>query len=150
LRTGRAIRFKGEVVPVKKAQERAAAGSNAMSSELCDSSFQGQVRLVGNHSQHSFRLIFQWRNAPPARPWRGDPALNPALHPLDYRTHTDPKMVGGLMPGCACFHPITRSRRSQEYDFGIGTPRVRESMSKQWRIHIPLGIPPIQIGREPL
>jgi hypothetical protein len=57
--------FKGEVVPVKKARERAVAGSNAMSSELCDSSFQGQVRLVGNHSQHSFPLIFQWRNAPP-------------------------------------------------------------------------------------
>jgi hypothetical protein len=43
-----------------------------------------------------------------------------------------------------------RLRRSQEYDFGIGTPRVRESMLKQWLIHIPLGIPPIQIGREPL
>jgi len=35
---------------------------------------------------------------------------------------------------------ITRSRRSQEYDFGIATPRVRESMLKQWLIHIPLGI----------
>jgi hypothetical protein len=38
---------KGEVAPVKKARERAAAGSNAMLSELCDSFFQGQVRLVG-------------------------------------------------------------------------------------------------------
>src|SRR6516165_309687 len=45
---------------------------------------------------------------------------------------------------------ITRSRKSQEYDFGIGTPRVRESMLKQSPIHKRLEIPPIQIGREPL
>ena len=36
---------------------------------------------------------------------------------------------------------IARSRKSQEYDFGIVTPRVRESMLKQSPIHDRLGIP---------
>jgi hypothetical protein len=45
---------------------------------------------------------------------------------------------------------ITRSRRSPEYDFGIAHPRIGESMHKDWLILNPLGIPPIQIRREPL
>ena len=64
-----------------------------MSSELCNSFFQGQVWLVRNQRHHMFRLSFQWRNAT-----RGAPISIPALHPLDYRTHTDAKVVGGFMP----------------------------------------------------
>ena len=60
-------------------------------------------------------------------------------------------MLGGFMPGCACCnHLDNTSRKSQEYDFGIGTPRVCESMLEHSLIHSRLGIPPIQIGREPL
>lgn len=98
--------FKGEVVPVKKPRERAAAGSNAISSELCNSFFQGQVRLVRDHRHDMFGLPFQWRNATSSWLRRGAPTLIPALHPLDYRTHTDAKMVGGLMPRCACFNHL--------------------------------------------
>ena len=98
--------FKGDVVPVKKARQRAAAGSNAMPSELCSSFFQGQVRLLRNHRNYALCLLFQWRNA--AAPWlrRGAPTFTPALHPFDDRTHTDAKMLGGFMPGCACFNHL--------------------------------------------
>jgi hypothetical protein len=132
--------FKGDVVPVKKPRERAAAGSNAISSELCNSFFQGQVRLVRDHRHDMFGLPFHWRNATSSWLRRGAPTLIPALHPLDYRTHTDAKMVGSCRDAPASTISITRSRRSQEYDFGIATPRVRESMLEQWLIHIPLGI----------
>jgi hypothetical protein len=98
--------FKGEVVPVKKTRERAAACSNPTSSELRSSLFQGQVRLLRNHRQNIFRPPFQWRNAATAWLRCGAPTLIPALHPLDYRTHTDAKMVGGLMPRCACFNHL--------------------------------------------
>src|SRR5712691_771070 len=46
--------------------------------------------------------------------------------------------------------PITRSRRSLEYGFGIVHLRKGESMRKDSLILNPLGIPPIHIGREPL
>lgn len=45
---------------------------------------------------------------------------------------------------------ITRSRSSLEQAFAIPHPRKEESMCKDSLIHVPLGIPPIQIGREPL
>src|SRR6266511_3433683 len=45
---------------------------------------------------------------------------------------------------------ITRSRRSPEYDFGIASPRKGESMHKDSLILNPLGIPSIQIDRDPL
>ena len=60
--------FKGDVVPVKKARQRAAAGSNATPSELFSSFFQGQVRLVHNHRHYAFRLVFEWRNAAASYP----------------------------------------------------------------------------------
>jgi hypothetical protein len=113
-----------------------------MPSELCSSFFQGQVRLLRNHRNYALCLLFQWRNA--AAPWlrRGAPTFTPALHPLDDRTHTDDKMLGGSCRDApASTISITRSRKSQEYDFGIGTPRVRESMLKQSPIHDRLGIP---------
>jgi hypothetical protein len=40
-----------------------------------------------------FQLPFQWRNAAP-RGFGVALSLIPALHPLDYRTHTDAKTVG--------------------------------------------------------
>jgi hypothetical protein len=45
---------------------------------------------------------------------------------------------------------ITRSRSSPEHAFAIAHPRKGESMCKDSLIHDPLGIPPIQIGWEPL
>jgi hypothetical protein len=76
--------FKAEVVSVKKTRERAAAGPNAVPSEFSNSFFQDQTRLLCNHHHHSFRLLFQWRNATSARLRRGAPAPFPALHRLDY------------------------------------------------------------------
>jgi hypothetical protein len=98
--------FNGHVMAVEKTRERAAAGSNSISSQLCNRFYQGQVRLLRYHRHDAFRLPFQWRNATPARLRRGAPTLIPALHPLDCRTHTDPKMLGGFMPGCACFNHL--------------------------------------------
>jgi hypothetical protein len=45
---------------------------------------------------------------------------------------------------------ITRSRSSLEQAFAIPHPRKEESMCKDSLTYVPLGIPPIQIGREPL
>jgi hypothetical protein len=134
--------FKGDVVPLKKARQRAAAGSNAIPSELCSSFFQGQVRLVRNYRDYAFRLVFEWRNTAAARLRRGAPTFIPALHPLDDRTHTHAKMLSGFMPGCACFNQLDKAltqvtgvRLWHRY------PRVRESMLKQSPIHSLLGIP---------
>jgi hypothetical protein len=98
--------FKGNLVPVEKTRQRAATGSNAMPSELRSSFFQGQVWLLRNHRHYAFRLLLQWRNAAATRLRRGVPTFIPALHPLDDRTHIDAKMLGGFMPGCACFNHL--------------------------------------------
>jgi len=143
--------FKGDVVPVKKARQRAAAGSNAIPSELCSGFFQGQVRLLRNHRHYAFRLLFQRRNAAAAWPRHGAPTFIPALHPLDDRTHTDTKMLGGFVPGCACFNhldnaftQITGVRFWHRYP-----PRSR--INAETITHSqPFGNPPIQIGREAL
>jgi hypothetical protein len=45
---------------------------------------------------------------------------------------------------------ITRLRKSAEYDFGIAHPLKGESMPEESLTSNPLGIPPIQIGRETL
>ena len=98
--------FKGDVVPVKKSRQRAAAGSNALPSEFRGSFFQGQVRLIGDYCQYPFRFVFERRNAAAARLRRGTPTFIPALHPFDDRTHTNSKMLGGFMPRSACFDHI--------------------------------------------
>ena len=143
--------FKGDVVPVEKPRQRAAASSNAIPPKLCSSFFQGQVRLVRNHRHHSFRLRFQWRNAASARLRCGTSIFIPALHPLDDRTHADAKMLGGFVPGCACFNhldnaftQVTGVRLWHRYP-----PRSRinaETITHSYRF----GNPPIQIGREQL
>ena len=93
-------------MPVKKARQRAAAGSNALPSECRGSFFQGQVRLIVNYCQYPFRFVFEWRNAAAARLRRSTPTFIPALHPFDDRTHTNSKMLGGFMPRSACFDHI--------------------------------------------
>jgi hypothetical protein len=113
-----------------------------MPSELRSSFFQGQVWLLRNHRHYAFRLLLQWRNAAATRLRRGAPTFIPALHPLDDRTHIDAKMLGGFMPGCACFNHLDNAfTQAQEYDFGIGTHRVRESMLKQSPVFDRVGIP---------
>jgi hypothetical protein len=122
-----------------------------MPSQLCNGFYQGQVRLFSNDRQHTGRQLFQGRNA--ASPWLrgGAPAFMPALHPLNRRTHTDSKMLGGLTARCARFNglnnaftQVTGARLRHRY------PPAMESMLKDSRIRSILGIPQIQIGREPL
>jgi hypothetical protein len=45
---------------------------------------------------------------------------------------------------------ITRLRKSAEYDFGIAHPPQRRINAEESLTSNPLGIPPIQIGRETL
>jgi hypothetical protein len=138
-------------VSVKKARQRAPAGSNALPSELCSSFFQSQIWLMGNDRQHPVRLVFEWRNAATARLRLGAPTFIPALHPLDDRTHGNSKMLGGFMPRSACFNHIdnaltqvTGVRLWHRYP-----PRSR--INAETITHSgPFGNPPIQIGREPL
>jgi hypothetical protein len=136
---------------MKKARKRAAAGSNALPSELCSSFFQSQVRLIGNHRQYSFRLVFEWRSASAARLWRGAPTFVPALHPLDDRTHSNSKVLGGFMPRCACFNhldnALTQVTGARLWHRHPPPSRINaETITHSW----PFGNPRIQIGREPL
>lgn len=98
--------FKGDLVPVEKTRQRAAARSNSMPSQLCNGFYQGQVRLFGYHGQHAARQLFQRRNAASPRLRGGAPAFIPPLHPLNGRTHTDPEMLGSLTPRRACFNGL--------------------------------------------
>lgn len=134
--------FKSDVVPPKEARERAAAGSNAMLSELCSSFFQGEVRVIRNYRQYAFRLLFKRRNAAAAWLWRSTPTFCPALQPLDHRTRTHAKMVGGFVARCARFnHPddaftqVTGVRLWHRY---LPLSRIN---AKQSPIHGRLGIP---------
>ena len=143
--------FKGDVVPMKKARKRAAAGSNALPSELCSSFFQSQVRLIGNHRQYSFRLVFEWRSASAARLWRGAPTFVPALHPLDDRAHSNSKVLGGFMPGRADFNhldsALTQVTGARLWHRHPPPSRINaETITHSW----PFRNPQIQIGREPL
>ena len=143
--------FKGDPVPVKKARQRAAAGSNAMPSELCSSFYQGQVRLTRNHRHDAFRPVFEWRNAAAARLRRDAPTFIPALHPLDDRTHTHAKMLGGFMPRCACFnHPDNALTQVTGVRLWHRCPSRSRINAETITHSCPFGNPPIQISREPL
>ena len=143
--------FKGDVVPVKKARERAAAGSNAIASELCSSFLQSQVRLLRNHCHYAFRLPFQGRSATPARLRRGAPTLIPALHPLDDRAHSNSKMLGGFMPRCAGFNHVDNALTQVTGARLWHRHPPRSRINAETITHSsPFGNPQIQIGREPL
>jgi hypothetical protein len=142
--------FKGDVVAVEKAPERAAAGSNPMLAQLCERLHQGQVWMLRNHSQDLGRRLFERRNTSAARLRRGAIIVAPALQPLDCRCYAHLKTFGRLAPRRArsldnAFPQITR----------IGLRhclphREGESMHKVSIIANRLGIPQIQIGRKPL
>src|SRR5215468_7389369 len=55
--------FEGNIVAVEKTPERTAAGSNAPLAQLCNRLQQGQVGMLGNHSQDLGRKLFERRNA---------------------------------------------------------------------------------------
>src|SRR5208282_2221231 len=84
--------FNGDVVPVEKPPERAAAGFNPPLAQFCNRLYQGQVVLFGNQSQNLGRELFQRRNASAARLRRGAAPLAPALQPLDRRARTHREM----------------------------------------------------------
>jgi hypothetical protein len=143
--------FKGDVVPMKKTRKRAAAGSNALPSELCSSFFQSQVRLIANDRQYPFRLVFEWRNAAAARLRRGPPTFIPALHPLDDRTHSNSKVLGGFMPRCADFNHLNNALTQVTGARLWHRHPPRSRINAETITHPSLfGNPPIQIGREPL
>jgi hypothetical protein len=143
--------FEGDAVSIEKTPERAAAGSNPPPAQRCNALHQSQVRLFGHQSQYLLRVLLQGGNAPSAGLRRGAPALVPALHPLYRRTHAHPEMFGRLAPRRSRLHrfdhafpQVTRIRLRHR------PPPIGESMHKDWLIPNPLGIPPIQIRREPL
>src|SRR5487761_253390 len=143
--------FNGDVVPVEKPPERASAGFNPPLAQFCNRFYQSQVRLFGDHSQNLARELFQRRNASTARLRCGAPPLAPALQPLYRRARTHLETFGRLALRCARLHRFDNAF-SQVTGIGLRhrCPRKGESMHKDSLIHNSLGIPPIQIGREPL
>jgi hypothetical protein len=96
--------FNGDVVPLEKTGERAAAGSNPMPSQFCRGLYQSQVWLLGNDRHYTVSQRFEGRNATTARLRRGAPAFTPALYPFDHG-HTDREMLGRLTSRRACLNP---------------------------------------------
>ena len=136
---------------IEKPPERTAAGSNPLFAQLGNDLQQGQVRLFGDQCQNLRREFLQRRNASSARLRRGTFALVPALQPLDCRTHTDIEMFGRLTARCTLLngfdHALPQIARIAPWH---RLPPIGESMRKDSLILNLLGIPPIQIGWEPL
>ena len=144
--------FKGDVVAVKKAPERAAAGSNPTLAQLCERLHQGQVWMLRNYSQDLGRKLFERRNASATRLRRGAVMVAPALQPLDCRCYAHLKTFGRLAPRRACSHSLDNAF-PQITRIGLRhrlPHREGESMHKVSIIANRLGIPQIQIGRKPL
>src|ERR1700747_1605180 len=98
--------FKGDVVTVEKAPERAAAGSNSPLAQLCKHLHQGQVWMLSNHSQNLARELFEWRNASAAWLRSGAVIVPPALQPLDRRCYAHLETFGRLAPRRARSHGL--------------------------------------------
>jgi hypothetical protein len=143
--------FKGDVVSVEKTPERAAAGSNPPLAQLRNRLYQGQVWLLRNQSQDLGRELFQRRNASATRFRRGTSRLAPALQPLYRRGHAHLETFGRLAPRRPrldsldhAFPQITRIGLRHR------SPPLRRINAQRIPHPNRLGIPPIQIGREPL
>src|SRR5215216_5725770 len=144
--------FNGDVVSVEKPPERGAAGLDSPLAQRGNRLDQGQVRLFGDQSQDLAGERFQRRNASAARLRRGAPPLAPALQPLDRRAHAHLEPFGRLASRCAGLDSVDNAF-PQVARIGLRhrqSPREGESMHKDSPILNLLGIPPIQIGREPL
>ena len=136
---------------IEKTPERATAGSNPSLAQLCDGLHQSQVRLLGNQIEYLLRKLFQWRNASSTRLRRSALAFVPALQPLYRRTHAHLETFSRLAPRRTAFNSFDYAF-PQITRIGLrhARPRNGESMHEDSFILNPLGIPPIQIGREPL
>src|SRR5262252_6018125 len=143
--------FESDVVSVEKTPKRAAAGFDPSLAQFCSRFYQGQVRLLGNQIQNLGRELFQRRDAPAARLRGGGPLFTPALQPLYYRRHADLETFRRLASRRAGLHSCDNAR-PQVTRIGLRypSPPKGESMRKDLLIPSPMGIPPIQISREPL
>src|SRR5271166_3260119 len=141
--------FKGDVVSVEKAPERAPAGFNPSLAQRCNRLDQSQVRLFGNQSQNFGGELFQRRNTAAARLRRGALSFTPALQPFDRRAHAYLETFGRLAPRCACLHSFDNAfPQITRISLRHASPPEGESMHKDSPILNLFGIPPIQIGRE--
>src|ERR1700704_1632981 len=143
--------FEGDVVSVEKPPERAAAGFDPPLAQRCNRLDQGPVRLFANQSQDLGGELFQRRNASAAQLRRGTPLLAPALQPLYRRAHAHLETFGRLASRCPRFHSFDNAfPQVNRISLRHRQPRDGESMHKGSPSLNVLGIPPIQIGREPL
>src|SRR6266545_4465086 len=120
--------FESDVVSVEKTPKRAAAGFDPSLAQVCSRFYQGQVRLRG-----------------------GGPLFTPALQPLYRRRHADLETFRRLASRRAGLHSCDNAL-PQVTRIGLRhpSPPKGESMRKDLLIPSPMGIPPIQISREPL
>src|SRR5215831_12256271 len=143
--------FEGDVVSLEKPRDRALTGPNPPLKQFRNGLLQGQNRLLGHQSQYLFGMLFQRRNASSARLRRATPALHPALQPSHRRTRINTKTFSRLPPRRSCFHCFNHTLAQ------VGRIGLRHCSPPQRRINAeesltsnPMGIPPIQIGRETL
>lgn len=90
--------FEGDLVPVEKTPERAAAGPNPLPAQDRNGLYQSHIGLFSNNSQYLRRKLFQRRNASSALLCRGASSLAPALHPLHRRTGAHVVKIRSLPP----------------------------------------------------
>src|SRR6516165_6646986 len=142
--------FESDVVSVEKTPERTAAGFDPSLAQFCNRFYQAQVRLPGDQIQNLARELFQRRNAPAARLRGGAPLLIPALQPFYRRSHADLETLRRLASRRTGLHSCDNAL-PQVARIGLRhpSPHKRRINAKDSLIPSLLGIPPIQISREP-
>src|SRR6516162_2819485 len=143
--------FKRDVVSIEKTPERATAGLDPSFAQFYERLVQNQIRLFRHHSQNLTRKRFQRRDAPAAGFRRGAPLLIPALQPFYRRRHAHLETFGGFVARRTCLDGFDHAF-PQVTRIGLRhlSPRKGESIPEDSLISDSLGIPPIQIGRQPL
>src|SRR6516162_6803828 len=143
--------FESDAVSVEKTPERATASLDPSFAQFLERLIQSQIRLLGNQSENLRRKYFQWRDAPAARFRRSTPLLIPALQPLYRRCHAHLETFSGLMARRTGLNGFDHAY-PQVTRIGLRhlSPQKGESIPEDSLISHALGIPPIQIGRQPL
>src|ERR1700676_2150031 len=147
----RRLFFKGDVVPLETPRDCTLTRSYPLLAQFHDDLVQGQVWLIDYDGQYLFGVPFQGGNASAARLGRATSSFVPALQPPDGRTRVNIKAFGRLPSRSSCFHRVDHTlAQVTRIGFRHCPLPQGESMQEESLTATPLGIPPIQIGRETL
>src|SRR5882757_1729276 len=147
----RRLFFEGDVVPLEKSRDCTLTRSYPLLAQFHDDLMQGPVWLIGYYGQYLFGVPFQRGNASAARLRRATSSFVPAPQPPHCRTRVNIEAFGRLPPRSPCFDCVDHTlAQVTRIGFRHCPLPQGESMQEESLTCNPLGIPPIQIGRETL